>query len=356
MSPYEPPPPPPRPRRAGRLLSAFLAALLGAGVGAGTTWYVLDRTETGTGGGRVTPPVVTRGSAAPNLVADVAEAVMPSIVRIDVGAGLGEGTGSGVVYRSDGYIITNDHVVGNADSIQVRLATGELVDASLVGSAMPSADIAVVKLARTDLTAIRVGSSRALRVGDLAIAIGSPFGLEGTVTSGVVSALHRNITLGPGVRFTDAVQTDAPINPGNSGGALVNAKGELIGINTAIFSETGGNVGIGFAIPVDVATKVADQIIATGKASLPFLGISGETLPRGRGALLREVVPGGPAEDAGLKAGDVVVGIDGEKVGSMEDLIALLIERDVGDEVTVRYRRGASAKTARVQLAARPGD
>lgn len=346
---------PPARQRGRGVLAWFLAALLGAGAGGAATYVALDGGRSSSGG-VTTPRVVVEGDAQPaNLVAEVAEAVMPSIVRIEVGGQGGGGTGSGVILGPDGYIITNDHVVANADSIRVRFHSGEAADASFIGTAMPSADIAVIKVAQTGLTPIALGSSRGARVGETAIAVGSPFGLEGTVTAGVISALHRNINLGGGARFTDAVQTDAPINPGNSGGALVDSEGRLIGINTAILSQTGANAGIGFAIPVDIAVKVAEQIIETGRASLPFIGISGENLPRGRGALVREVVEGGPSEAAGLKAGDIIVGLDGKRVASMDELISLLIQQNVGDTVVVEYERDDAKRSARVKLAPRPG-
>lgn len=351
------------PRRAGaggRLLVPFLAALLGGVIGVASTLVVVDRAAVGEGGVvRVAPPIEAAGERRPDLVADVAEAVMPSIVQIQVlGRAGAAGTGSGVIYRTDGYIITNDHVVADADSIRVRLSTGEQLDGSLVGTAAPAVDIAVIKVVPPDgeLPAATIGSTKALRPGELAIAIGSPFGLEGTVTAGVISALHRNVTLGRGVTFTDAIQTDAPINPGNSGGALVNASGAVIGINTAIISQTGGNVGVGFAIPIDIARKVTDQIIATGSASLPFLGISGESLPGDRGALVREVLPGGPARAAGMREGDIIVGLDGERVTSMDDLISKLLEHDVGDAVRVEILRDGDRRTIEVILAARPGN
>jgi len=356
------PPTPPSPsgslpgRRGRGLLAVFLAALLGVGVGTGVTYVALHDRTTTIGGNFVSPPVVNVGGAPLDAVAGVAKAVMPSIVNIDVSeqGGLGSGTGSGVIYRSDGYIITNNHVIEGASDIQVTLATGEQLVGRVVGTAAPAADIAVVKIDKTGLRAARLGSTKDIQVGDLAVAIGSPFGLQGTVTAGVISALHRNITLGPGERFADAIQTDAPINPGNSGGALSDAKGDVVGVNTAIVGTTGGSVGVGFAIPIDIARRVADQIIAGGHASLPFIGISGQNLPNGKGALVQEVVNGGPADGGGIKPGDIIVELAGVKVGSMDELIAELIQLRVGESVKVVYTRNGQQHTTHVKLAARP--
>jgi len=332
----------------------LLAGLLGAGIGTAATFAALDRNNF-TGLPSSAPIINTNGRSL-EAVAAVAKAVLPSIVRIDVGAegGLGTGTGSGVIYRSDGYIITNNHVVENTSSIQVTLASGQQLSATVVGTAAPATDIAIVKVDRTGLPAARLGSISDLQVGDLAVAIGSPFGLSGTVTAGVISALHRNITLGPGERFSDGIQTDAPINPGNSGGALANAEGKVVGINTAIVGGSGGNVGVGFAIPIDIARRVADQIISTGRASLPFIGISGQNLPDDRGALVQEVISGGPAAGASLRPGDIIVGLGGKQIHSMDELISTLIQHQVGETLEIVYLRNGQRHTAQVKLAARP--
>ena len=353
-APLPPPSPASPPRRRGHVfVAALLAALLGGGIGTGVTFYALDRNETGLPSAA---PIINTSGRPLEAVAAVAKAVMPTIVRIDVaaGGGLGSGTGSGVIYRQDGYIITNNHVVEDASNIEVTLASGRTMVARLIGTASPQADIAVVKVDATGLPAARLGSSGDLEVGDLAVAIGSPFGLSGTVTAGVISALHRNITIGPGERFADAIQTDAPINPGNSGGALATAEGKVVGINTAILGGSGGNVGIGLAIPIDIAKRVADQIISTGRASLPFIGISGQNLPDDRGALVQEVVSGGPAERAGIRPGDIIVELGGKKITSMDGLIATLIQRRVGETISIAYLRDGKRQTARITLAARP--
>jgi S1-C subfamily serine protease len=272
---------------------------------------------------------------------------------VDIGGRFGSGgLGSGVIYRQDGYIVTNAHVVDDADEVEVHLNSGETLSARVVGTAAPTVDIAVLKVDHGGLPAATFGASRTLELGELAVVIGSPFGLDTTVTSGVISGLHRNLNLGDGIRFTDGIQTDAPLNPGNSGGALANSRGEVVGINTA---TVGAGGGVGFAIPIEIVRKVADQIIQTGRAQLAFIGIAGDNLTIGRGARIREVVSGGPADDAGLRPDDVVVEFDGKKVESMDDLVSMLIDKDVDDVVRVTYERDGKRQDASVKLAARPG-
>jgi len=349
------PPPPPRARTPWRamLTVALIAGLLGGAIGA----FAVPRNS-----GVTIERVSATGSAVKQDlltgVASVAQSVMPSIVRVDVNGTSGpfgqtdSGTGSGVIYTSDGYIITNNHVVSNASSIQVTLSTGEKLAARLIGTAAPGDDIAVIKVDQTGLTPATLGSTSDLSVGDLAVAIGSPFGLQGTVTAGVVSALHRNINLGQGESLTDAIQTDAPINPGNSGGALADGRGDVIGINTAILGGSGGNVGVGFAIPISIAKRDADQIIKTGHAERPFLGISGDNAPNSGGALIQSVVSGGPADRAGLKAGDRIVALDGTAIASMDGLIAALSNHQPGQKVQVTYVRAGQSHTTTATLSA----
>jgi len=354
-TPTPPSPALPRARAPWRaiLTVALIAGLLGGAIGA----FAVPRK------GSVTiERVSATGSAVKQDlltgVASVAQSVMPSIVRVDVNGTSGpfgqtdSGTGSGVIYTSDGYIITNNHVVSNASSIQVTLSTGEKLAARLIGTAAPGDDIAVIKVDKTGLTPATLGSTSDLSVGDLAVAIGSPFGLQGTVTAGVVSALHRNINLGQGESLTDAIQTDAPINPGNSGGALADGRGDVIGINTAILGGSGGNVGVGFAIPISIAKRDADQIIKTGHAERPFLGISGDNAPNSGGALIQSVVSGGPADRAGLKAGDRIVALDGTAIASMDGLIAALSNHQPGQKVQVTYVRAGQSHTTTATLSA----
>ncbi len=338
------------------LTVALIAGLLGGAIGA----FAVPRKN-----GVTIERVSATGSAVKQDlltgVASVAQSVMPSIVRVDVNGTSGpfgqtdSGTGSGVIYTSDGYIITNNHVVSGASTIQVTLSTGEKLAARLVGTAAPGDDIAVIKVDKTGLTPATLGSTADLSVGDLAVAIGSPFGLQGTVTAGVVSALHRNINLGQSESLTDAIQTDAPINPGNSGGALADGRGDVIGINTAILGGSGGNVGVGFAIPISIAKRDADQIIRTGHAERPFLGISGDNAPNSAGALIQSVVSGGPAAAAGLRANDVIVALDGKAITSMDSLITVLSTHQPGQKVQVTYARGGQRHTTTATLSAAAG-
>ena len=311
------------------------------------------------------PEVIVDG--AQTQVEAVAEAVLPTVVQIDIGGG-GEdalessGNGSGVVYRSDGHIITNNHVVANADEMEVVFADGSRDEATLVGRDVLS-DIAVIKVDRDDLTAIRIGDSSALRVGQLAVAIGSPFGLEGTVTAGVISALNRPISVGDGIRLPSVIQTDAPINPGNSGGALVGADGRLVGINSAILTAgSPANAGVGFAVPVSTAVDIADELIESGSVTYAFLGVEGANVPAPAadrlgvesGALITSVQPNTPADDAGLRNDDVVVQIDGVEITSMDDLIIAVRQAEVGDTVEVVYIRDQTERTVEVTLVERP--
>ncbi|MPZ73300.1 MAG: PDZ domain-containing protein [Nitriliruptorales bacterium] len=351
-------------------LITLVAALLGGVVAATATVAALDRREV-----EPTATVREQPTQAPEIavvqgrtqVEAVAEAVLPTVVQIDIGGQsavvpTAAGNGSGVVYRTDGYIITNNHVVESADDMEVVLADGSREQARLIGRDVLS-DIAVIKVDREDLTAIRVGDSSQLRVGQLAVAIGSPFGLEGSVTAGVISALNRPISVGQGIRLPNVIQTDAPINPGNSGGALVGADGRLIGINSAILT-TGAqaNAGVGFAVPVATAVDIADELIDSGSVVYPFLGVEGGNVPStaaerlgvDQGALVTAVQNNTPAADAGLRVDDVVIEFDGNEITSMDDLIVAVRQGEVGDTVEVVYIRDGDERTVEVTLVERP--
>ncbi|HEX9774179.1 MAG TPA: trypsin-like peptidase domain-containing protein [Actinomycetota bacterium] len=345
-------------------LAWFIAALLGASGGAGAMYLALTDRGAGRVQVNVAEPPVTPVTGPENAAARVASAVLPSIVQITVASDVGTGLGSGVIYSPDGFVLTNNHVVceprlldGSCprSEIEVLLPSGEVLPAAVVGTAIETGvDIAVLKVVSDEpLPAATFGSSKDLVVGELAVAIGNPFGLESTVTAGIISGLHRNESLNGGVRFTDAIQTDAPINQGNSGGALANSRGEVIGINTAIVGGQ-GNVGVGFAIPIDIARKVADQMIDGREAQLAYLGISGGDLIGGAGARVAEVERDGPAARAGIEVGDVVVEFDGREVDSMDALISLIIDKDVGDVVTVVVEREGETVTTEATLAPRP--
>ncbi len=320
---------------------------------AGST-YVLGRSQTDATDnedGRVPSvagpgPVTGRGREP---VAAVAEAVLPSMVQIETGTGLG----SGIVYDEDGFILTAAHVVEDVDEVTVRLADGTRVDGRVVG-AHDGTDVAVVLAEKGHLQPATLATGVPLRVGQLAIAIGSPFGLEQTVTSGIVSATDRSIVTNNGESVTNMIQTDAPINPGNSGGALVDRQGRVIGINDAIRSDSGVSAGVGFAIPIDTAASVANALLDGRTPQFGFLGITGDRPTTGQsGALITDVQPNTPAERAGLQPGDIITAIDGDPVDDMNDLAARIQATPPGTTVTLEFMRGGSTRTADAQLARR---
>ncbi len=318
------------------------------------------------------PRTVVQGNPAGPDWAATAEAVGSSVVSIMVKSRAESGEGSGVIYDRNGRVVTNNHVVGGAadGGITVILADQRVYTASVVGTD-PATDLAVLKLddAPSDLTPIAMGDDTKLKVGDPVMAVGNPLGLSGTVTTGIVSALNRPVSTGAGSGpssdqvVTNAIQTSAAINPGNSGGALVNGSGELVGINSAIASlgassGTAGNIGIGFAIPSNEVRNVADQLISTGKAQHAYLGVRPvrsstvvkDGTDRRLGASIDKVEPGTPAADAGLRAGDAVVAVDGEAVDSGLSLTAQIRERSVGAEVTLSVVRDGKRQDIRVTL------
>lgn len=273
------------------------------------------------------------------------------------------GVGSGVVFRSDGYILTNNHVVSGATNIWVTFYNGDVVKGKVIGRDAES-DIAVVKVEKANIERAEIGTSKGLKVGELVVAIGSPFGFDYTVTSGVISALNRTVTAdseeGRTITFVNLIQTDAAINPGNSGGALLNSRGQVVGINTLIYSRSEGYQGIGFAIPIDMALDVAEQLIARKKVQHPFLGINGVSvtpevaqekgLEVNKGALVWSVLPGTPAEKAGLKHGDIVITFNEKEITSMDDLIAETRRHKVGEKVKLGVLREGKEITIEVVL------
>jgi putative serine protease PepD len=289
------------------------------------------------------------------------------------------GTGSGFIINEQGYIVTNNHVVEDAQSLEVTLASGKKIPARLVGRD-PNNDLAVIKIDAPGekLQVVRLGSSDQLQIGQITIAIGNPFGLDRTVTTGVVSSLKRTLRAPNGREIRNIIQTDAAINPGNSGGPLLNSRGEVIGINTAIFSPTGGSVGIGFAIPVDTAKRLVPELISKGRVSHPWLGVRGVNvtrelsrrlkLPSEHGVLVMQVEPRSPAAQAGLRGGDrrvpvgnmvlllggdLIVGIDGQKVENNDKLVAYLDDhKRVGQTVELEIIR----QDQRLKLSATLGE
>jgi S1-C subfamily serine protease len=299
-----------------------------------------------------------------DAVSEVATRVKPSVVNIQVtvqqqdaygNLQQGEGVGSGIVFSSDGYIITNNHVAGDATDLKVTLNNGKEYPAKLVG-ADKNTDIAVIKIEEKNLTPAVFTSIESIKVGELAIAIGSPFGLEQSVTVGVVSAVGRDVPVSnESLPMVDLIQTDASINPGNSGGALVNSAGQVIGVNTMIYSTSGSSAGIGFAIPSNTAVNIATQIIRYGVAKIPFIGIEmGNNTTDIPGVLITSVVSGKPAELAGLKAGDIITEIGGGAIDSSYQLLAQLLRHNVGDSVTIKYYRDNTYSTVNVELIEKP--
>jgi len=303
---------------------------------------------------------------APDSVAGIAQRVLPSVVSISTRSISGAGTGSGFVIDSNGYILTNNHVISKAaqtgGSIQVSLSDGTFYSAKVIGRDA-SYDLAVLKINASGLKALQFGDSDAVAVGDLVIAIGSPLGLTGTVTTGIISAKNRAVTAGETdseSSFINALQTDAAINPGNSGGPLVDATGAVIGVNSAIASlgttSQLGSIGLGFAIPINQARKTADQLIKNGVATYPVIGVSLNMNYAENGAQVatngRGILPGSPAEKAGLRGGDVIIEIDGKEIYSPEELIVSVRAKNVGDSVTLGYLRDGSKKTVTLTLIA----
>jgi serine protease Do len=292
-------------------------------------------------------------SAFDNAVSGVADRVKPSVVNIKVTVDQrdifgnvqeGSGVGSGVIYSSDGYIITNNHVAGNAKELVVTLNDGTEYPARLIGTDN-NTDIAVIKIDATGLVPAEFTPTDNIKVGEMAIAIGSPFGLQQTVTVGVVSAIGRDVTVASGsLPMVDLIQTDAAINPGNSGGALVNSDGQVLGINSMIYSTSGSNAGIGFAIPGDTVLNIAKQLIENGVAKTPFIGIEmGENTTDIKGVYIQSVTSGYPAEKAGIKAGDIITAFGGTAVESPLDLVSEIISRNVGERVTVSVNRNGQS-------------
>jgi len=355
------------------LLSVLLATILLAGCSEKRPASQENNTA------KASPQASTRSPSripADEPVARVASRVGPSVVQVNVravqqtplGTQRGEGIGSGVIYRPDGYIITNNHVVEGATGVSVAFADGTIEDAGVVG-ADPNTEIAVIRVDRDGLPAATFDEGDDPVVGQLAVAIGSPSGFESTVTSGVVSGVGREfpseLTSGSSAAersaLTDLIQTDAAISPGNSGGALADRDGEIIGINVAYLppAQTGA-VNLGFAIPSDTAVSVADQLIEKGKVTTPYLGVlttdlSPEDagrfdLPVDAGALVEKVVPGSAAEEAGVRKGDIITALGDTEVMSYGDLLGALRDHEPGETVTLTIFRDGDEKTLEVTL------
>jgi putative serine protease PepD len=351
------------PRRSRIPLIASLLAAACVGAGGGALLYSAfgskDNT-TKTVVHQVTVKDTQPASQAPLSVNAIYRNNYKGVVEITVqqgsngvGGGGGAAEGSGFVYDAKGDVVTNDHVVQNAGSIKVTFWNGKTYSASVVGTD-PTTDLAVVKVdaPASLLHPLDLGDSSALQVGDGVVAIGSPFGLQETVTSGIVSALHRSISSLTNFTIPDAVQTDAAINHGNSGGPLFNTAGQVVGVNSQIRSDSGGNEGVGFAIPSNTVRSVVTQLIATGKARHAYLGVSIDSTASV--ARLAGVPTGTPAAKAGLKQGDVVTTIDGKTISTPDALASAINGYKPGDTITLTYERGGQSHTVQIKLASRP--
>ena len=360
------------------VLATAVAAVLGGAI----SGLVVHHAEgTATHRAQVTLGTPTAGSGTSvrrpdGSVAAVAAKILPSVVSLEVRRGSTGDTGTGIVISADGYILTNNHVVADVSkgaALSVVLADEQQVPGTVIGRDTVN-DLAVVRVDNVrGLRAATLGSSAGLAVGDPVIAVGSPLGLAGTVTTGIISALDRPVAAGdPSINadeLIDAIQTDAAINPGNSGGPLLDFSGAVIGVNSAIAtlsdgsalgSSQGGNIGLGFAIPIDQAKRIASQIIAQGYATHAVIGVHINGGFSGVGAQIAAgdsaVDPAGPAADAGLRAGDVIVGVDGRTITSAEELIALIRKHAPGERIAVTYQRSGHRHTATVVLGSRRSD
>ncbi|MQY13821.1 hypothetical protein SRB5_39770 [Streptomyces sp. RB5] len=371
-------------RGMGGVVAAVLAAaLLAGGIGGGIGYWAAERGDDSTS----STPITTSGDSQkienpPGSVAAIADKALQSVVTIEArGASDQEGgTGTGFVYDKEGHILTNNHVVAsaaNGGKLSATFSNGRTYNAEVVGRAQ-GYDVAVVKLTDAGdakLTPLPLGDSAAIDVGDQTIAIGAPFGLSGTVTTGIISAKNRPVASGDGQgdsnSYMSAIQTDASINPGNSGGPLLDSQGRVVGINSAIqttgsgeFGGQGGSIGLGFAIPINQARWVADTLIKTGEPVYAVIGVQVDMSYQGQGARVTDaasgadaaVTPGGPADKAGIKPGDVITKVDDTVIDSGPTLIGQLWTHRPGDEVKVTYERGGKEHTVTVTLGEFKGD
>ncbi len=283
-------------------------------------------------------------------IADAADVILPSVVHIQTSSGLG----SGVIYDSSGLIMTAAHVVGDDETVSIRFANGEQITGTVVG-AVAEVDIAVIQVDKTGIPAA-VFTLEKPRVGQLAVAIGSPWGLESTVTAGIISAIDQTTNCGFG-SCVSMVQTDAAINPGNSGGPLVDRLGQVVGINVSIFTESGANDGVGFAVPAKIAMDYANSIVSGESIETAFLGVTGEFVSEGQaGALITEVIPGTAAEEAEIEVGDVVIAIDGVEIQGIDDLAAQVRAHRPGEVVDLVLIRDGEELVLVVTLGVRGDD
>jgi S1-C subfamily serine protease len=366
------------------LLGGVVAVGLGQTFDSGSTTTVIREIQSGT-----TEPAAFPANGG-KKISDIYEGAKHGVVQVTstsvvsnsfFGAQEQQAQGSGFVIDKDGHVVTNYHVVEGAKKVQVSFSDEEQMDARVVGSD-PSTDIAVLKIQGAmsrSLTPLALGDSSVVKVGDAVVAIGNPFGLERTVTAGIVSALQRRIQAPNGFQIDEVIQTDAAINHGNSGGPLLNANGDVIGVNAQIETESGGNVGIGFAIPIDTVKDVAGQLIKEGKVEHAYLGVELTTItsdlasnfrvPVDKGVLIQHVRDGSPAADAGLKGGttqvvlagqtfwlggDVVTKVDGQAVETSDQLASVVTSKQPGDSLDLEVHRGQETLNVKVELGRQP--
>jgi putative serine protease PepD len=354
--------------RSSRLIVTVAAAIgiAAAGMGAGALLYSqVDSSSTTTTVASPVAQAVAAESGGGLTIHDIYEHTYQGVVDLTVtsssggsqffGGGSQQAEGSGFVYDTDGHIVTNQHVVGDGGEIEVTFWNGDKYKATLVATD-PSTDLAVIKVDAPSsiLHPVTLGDSDGVQVGDTVIAIGSPFGLTGTVTSGIVSALHRQMDSPSGYTITDSIQTDAPINHGNSGGPLIDMGGRVIGVNTQIQSDSGGSDGVGFAIPSNTVRSVVSQMVAGKTVQHAYMGIKVSDSSSPQGALLAEVVGGEPADRAGLQANDVITKLDDTTISSGADLSSVIDDKKPGDKLKVTYVRDGHTHTVTVTLGTRP--
>ena len=366
--PLQPEPAPRKSQRRGLgvwgtiLVSAVTAVIVGGVAGLGG--YLIgsngDANASGTSNVISLPQLDGVSKVGTTDVAAIAESVLPSVVSILIEAGDNSGSGSGFIVQSDGYILTNNHVAApaaNGGELTVVFEDGEKALAKIVGR-NSSYDLAVLKVDKTGLPAAVLGDSSAVRVGEIAIAIGAPLGLNGTVTSGIISSLDRPVTAGGSgeLAFINAIQTDAAINPGNSGGPLLDGSGRVIGINSAIATLAGtiggetGSIGLGFAIPINTAKRIAEELISTGDSQTPIIGVVLNTAYTGEGAEISEITPGGPAQEAGFRVGDVITGFNGRQVADSTELVVAIRSYAPGEQIEITVTRNGQSSTIPLTL------
>ncbi|MGI9197323.1 MAG: S1C family serine protease [Candidatus Nanopelagicales bacterium] len=339
------------------ILGGAAAGIIVVGASRGETFFIAAPSSS----------TATTGSVerAQGSVARMVESALPGVVSIAVDAGLKSGSGSGFVLRPDGYIVTNNHVISGAyaddsmsGTVEVVMADGRRLPATVVGRNV-SYDIAVLSVDADGLTTLPLGDSDTVRIGDSVVAIGSPLGLDSTVTLGIVSALDRPVIAGRDGEssYISAIQTDAAINPGNSGGPLLDGAGRVIGVTSAIatLASGTGSIGLGFAIPVNAVQRIANELIDTGDSSTPIMGITLDTRFQGEGALINTVTPDGPAARAGVRPGDVVVKADGRPVANADEMVVAIRNHAPGETLEITVRRDGASRDFRVVLQGRTG-